>query len=127
MDIDINKVVAEYIMLRDKIDQIKAECDKQIAPIKAAMDNVESMLSGLLERAGLTSMATASGTVVKSKWTKTVLQDWNEFTKYVKDNDRFDLIEHRVAKNNALDVINEDGSLPGVSVETGYTIQIRRK
>ena len=127
MELDINKVVAQYIELRDRIEKIKDDCEKQIAPLKAAMDSVEAMMSGILERTGLSSMSTPAGTVVKSKWTKTVLNDWNAFTQYVKDNDRFDLIEHRVAKNNALDVIHEDGALPGVSVEQGFTIQIRRK
>lgn len=127
MELDINKVVAQYIELRDRIEAIKDECDKKIAPMKAAMEQVEGLLSGLLERSGLTSMSTPAGTVVKSKWTKTVIQDWNEFTKYVKDNDRFDLLEKRIAKNNALDVIAEDGSLPGVGVEMGFNIQIRRK
>lgn len=127
MELDINKTVAQYIELRDKIEKIKDDCERQIAPLKAAMESVEAMMSGILERNGLSSMSTPAGTVVKSKWTKTVLHDWNAFTQYVKDNDRFDLIEHRVAKNNALDVISEDGSLPGVSVEQGFTIQIRRK
>ena len=127
MELDINKIVAQYIELRDRIEAIKDECEKKIAPMKASMEQVEGLMSGILEKSGLTSLSTPAGTVVKSKWTKTVLHDWNEFTKYVKDNDRFDLLEKRVAKNNALDVISEEGSLPGVEVETGFTIQIRRK
>lgn len=127
MELDINKIVAQYIELRDRIEAAEDECKKKVAPMKAAMEEVEGLMSGLLERSGLTSMSTPAGTVVKSRWTKTVITDWNDFTKYVKDNDRFDLLEKRVAKNNALDVINEDGNLPGVGVETGYNIQIRRK
>lgn len=127
MDIDLNEAVTKYIQLRDKIQEIKDECEKRIAPMKDALNAVESVMSGLLERSGLTSISTPAGTVVRSKWTKTALHDWEAFTKYVKDNDRFDLIERRVAKNNALEVIEEEGSLPGVSVETGYNVQIRRK
>lgn len=127
METDLNKVVMQYIELRDRIQNEKDECERRIAPMKSAMEKIEAIMSGLLEKSGLTSMSTPAGTIVKSKWTKTVLQDWNEFVKYVKEHDRFDLIEHRVAKNNALDVIAEDGALPGVTVETGFNVQIRRK
>lgn len=127
MEKDLNEIIAQYIELRDKIQDIKDECDRRIAPLRSIMDQIEGDMSGLLERSNLTSMSTPAGTVVKSKWTKTALHDWEAFTNYVKENDRFDLIEHRVAKNNALEVISEEGGLPGVSVETGYNIQIRRK
>ena len=127
MEVDLNKIVQQYIELRDRIQAEKDECEKRIAPMKAAMEKIEGLMSGLLERSGLSSMSTPAGTVVRSKWTKTVIQDWDALTKYIKDNDRFDLLERRVAKVNALDVINEDGELPGVGVETGFNVQIRRK
>lgn len=127
MEQDLNDIITQYIELRDKIQEIKDECDTRIAPLRAVMDKIESDMSGLLERSNLTSMSTPAGSVVKMKWTKTALNDWEAFTNYVKEHDRFDLIEHRVAKNNALEVISEEGGLPGVSVETGFNIQIRRK
>lgn len=127
MEIDLNLVVQQYIELRDRVQAEKDEMEKRVAPMKAAMEKIEGVMSGLLERQGLSSMSTPAGTVVRSKWTKTVIQDWDALTKYIKDNDRFDLLEKRVAKINALDVINEEGGLPGVGVETGYNVQIRRK
>lgn len=127
MEKDLNEIIAQYIEMRDKIQEIKDECDRRIAPLRATMEQIEGDMSGLLERSNLTSMSTPAGTVVKSKWTKTVIHDWEAFTNYVKENDRFDLIEHRVAKTNALEVISEDGGLPGIEVETGFNIQIRRK
>lgn len=126
-NIDYEKVVASYILLRDKIDEAKRKFDEAIKPKKELLERIETLLCGDLEQKGLQSMSVTAGTVYKEKWKKVVVEDWDAFINYVSENKRYDMFERRVAKNVTLDTIDQEGSVPGIEVQSGFNVRIRRK
>lgn len=126
-NLDYEKIVANYILLRDKIDEAKRKFEESIKPKKELLEKIETILSGELEKKGLKSLAVSSGTVYKEKWRKVEVKDWDSFIEYVSNNSRYDLLEKRVVKLVALDTIDQQGDLPGVEVQSGYNVKIRRK
>lgn len=126
-EINYEKLIDGYIRIRDSIDEAKKKFEESIKPKKEILQEIESLLCGDLEEKGLKSFSTGKGTVYKEKWVKTNLVDWDSFISYVSREKRYDLLEKRVAKLNTLDIIDQGGSVPGVEVESGYSVKIRRK
>lgn len=126
-EIDYEKVVSNYIALRDAIEDSEKKFKESIAQKKELLKQIETILSGDLESKGLSSYSTSMGTVYKEKWTKVNSTNWDDFFSYVLKNKRYDLIEKRVAKLATLDTIEQEGQIPGVEVQSGYSVKIRRK
>lgn len=122
-----DKIIDSYIRLRDRIAARKDAFEKEVAPMKAKLEEVESFLLGELNRQNLQSFSTPFGTAFKSQWTKANVTDWEALHRYIMDNDRMDLLERRVSKTNVLDTIAQGDTIPGVTIESGYTCNIRRK
>lgn len=122
----MEEIVGLYVRARDRIKEIekvrKAELDEELAPWREAMDKAEGMMMTMLNTSGADSMKTSQGTAYKSPWTKAVVRDWQQVLDYAVENERFDLFERRVAKT----VVEEIGSVPGVEIERGVRVNVRR-
>lgn len=56
------------------------------------------------------------------------IKDWALFTKWIKDNDRFEFVEKRVSRSAAKDMLVHEGKLPpGIDVFMKSSIEFRKK
>jgi NADP-dependent 3-hydroxy acid dehydrogenase YdfG len=118
----MEELVGLYVSTRDKIKAIEAEHKEQLAPYRQGLDDVERLIMTMLNAAGADSMKTAAGTAYKAPWTKASIQDWQKVIDYAVENGRFDLFERRVAKT----VVEEIGDVPGIEIERGVRVNVRR-
>lgn len=125
------KLVEQYITLRNIKADLKSKYEEMEKPITEKMEKIESFLNGELNRLNLKNISTNKGTVLRTSWKKVNITDWDGIIDYIVKNKRFDMLEKRLAKTVVLDTIeqnNEQGlpELPGISIESGLKVSIRK-
>jgi hypothetical protein len=125
--VKLDKIVERYVLLRDRKAQMKAEFDASVADINAAMDRLENAILQTLNAQGVESVRTDFGTAYKSTSISTSVADWDAFLAFVRDNDRYDMLEKRCAKT-AIEQYRaaNDDLPPGVNWKPAVTVNIRR-
>lgn len=124
---NIADVIEKYVQLRDKKAEIKAEFDKRVSGIDEAMDKIEQFLLGHFNETGQDSAKTAFGTAYKQKRTSATVADWPLTLGYIRENERWDLLEKRVNKKVIEDGVEETGEIPpGVNLRTEFVINVRK-
>lgn len=123
----VDKLIQDYVALRDKKKLIQDRHAQELAPFNAMMSRVEAYLLESLNRAGVESMRGQHGTAYKSVRTSAVVREWGETLPYILDHRLYHLLEARVAKNAAFDVIRETGEpIPGVETSSEVCVNVRR-
>ena len=120
--IDFNKFVELYRDLENRRKVFKADYDNKDAPLREAQDTIKEKLLTALQDANLKNVKTNHGTAYITSWTSCTVQDWPETLKYIIDNEAFDLLERRVSKT----AVQERGEVPGVHIERGLQVNIRK-
>ena len=119
---NIDNLVETYVQLRDAKDDLKKQHSEALKPYDEGMDIIEGKLLSEMQRTGADSFKTKHGTAYKTAWTTARVADWSAVLDYAITNERFDLFERRVNKT----VVAEIGEVPGVAVDTGIKVNIRR-
>ena len=116
------ELIESYVKLRDAKADLVKEQREALKPYDDGLETLEGLLMQALEAAGADSLKTKAGTVYRSTWTSARVDDWAATLDYILDSERYDLLERRVAKT----VVEEIGTVPGVSVEKGVRVNVRR-
>lgn len=115
-------IVAAYVALRDKIAADKKAMEEALKPLQDGLESLEGLLLKELEKAGADSIKTKAGTAYKASWSSARVVDWSQTLDFIRESERFDLLERRVSKA----VVEELGDVPGVAVERGTRVNVRR-
>lgn len=125
--VNIVEIVEKYIKLRDKRDAIKNEVKQKVATIEAAMAIAEGVLMDFFNKSGMDSAGCAAGTAFKTTRTSATVADWDSVIEYIKENEAWHMLEHRVSKKAIEEYVATEGDLPpGVNWSAETTINIRR-
>lgn len=125
--VKINEVVRGYVALRDKKNEIKKRHAEELRPINEKMEVIEGWLQRDLMNRGVQSEKTDSGTAYLSTVVTATVRDRDEYLKFVKEKEMWDLIENRVSKSVVSDYLEETGEIiPGVNYEKTQVVRIRR-
>ena len=123
----IDKIVANYIELRDAKQEMEREHERQLQPIKETMELAEQHMLAYLNEAGLSSCRTPFGLVQKSTKTSATVGNWDTAFEHIQKHELWHMLEHRVNKTSVEGYINEHGEPPpGVNVTRVVTVQFRR-
>lgn len=127
VNVDINKLVGNYVKLRDKIKELKAEQEKFLAPFVETMNAISAKLQEVLDAANAKSIKTSGGTVYASTRYSASLEDPDAFMKFVISNSNWDLLDRKANANACRDYIEENKvKPPGVNLSAIRTIGVRR-
>lgn len=125
--VKINEVVRGYVALRDKKNEMKKRHAEELRPINEKMEVIEGWLQRDLMNRGVQSEKTDSGTAYLSTVVTATVRDRDEYLKFVKEKEMWDLIENRVSKSVVSDYLEETGEIiPGVNYEKTQVVRIRR-
>lgn len=126
---DFNTRVAQYIKLRDHITAKEKAHKEEIKPFKDTLEKLNAVMLTALNAAGGDSMATASGTVYRTRKKSATIADMSLFWDWVVNNDGFDFVDKKANASRVEEYINEhDGSLPpGVNFTQVEVVGVRRK
>lgn len=124
---DNDKLVAVYIKMRDKKDQLRKEMELQIADIEAKMDKISSKLLEHMETTNSDGIRTAHGTVSKSITQRFWAPDWDQFREFVEEHGSLDLFERRIHQGNMRAFMEEHPELvPPINADSKVTIRVTR-
>ena len=127
--INADVVVEAYVRTRYMIKEL----EDKISEMKTFQAKKEEWLLAKLEEDGAKNIATKHGTVYATVFESVTVADAEEFLTWVKENDRFDCLEKRVAKNEVLHIMGDSGDSgrpnsppPGVNYVAIRKVNIRK-
>jgi hypothetical protein len=120
-------MIEKYVKLRDRKKAIEERHKQELAPFNDLMSRLEGWLLEALNAANLSSMRSPHGTAFKSDRTSAKVTDWQQTLAFIRANNAWDLLEARVSKNAALDIIKETKQpIPGVETSVEVVCNVRR-
>lgn len=123
----LDLIVERYITLRDKKAEMKAAYEASVASLNDGMAKLENAIMATLNEQGVESVRTAAGTAFKSVTNSATIADWDAYLAFVKENDRFDMLEKRCAKLAVEQYRAANDDLPpGVNWKSAVTVNVRR-
>ena len=127
---DMNEAVRQYRELKQAVADVDAEAKKTKAVLNAAIAQLSGMFMNKLKAAKMETFRTEEGTVHKITKTSIKVNNWDETLTYIKDNNRYDLLNAQVGKKAIQDdMVANKGKLvvPGVEVVNVLEIGVRKK
>ena len=124
-ELNADKLTRIYIKIREK----RRELAKQDDELKEQLEVVSEKLLEICKEQGLMTMRTEHGTVSrrvnKNYWTS----DWGSFIEFIKENDAYSLLQHRINNTNMAQFLEENPDLhpPGLNADTNQTIVITKR
>jgi hypothetical protein len=126
--IDMDKLAAVYIKIRDKRAVAKKEFEDKDNYLEEQMQLVADEMLEACKRIGADSIKTPHGTIIRSVKSRYWTNDWDSMYQVIKDHDAFGLLEKRLHQTNMKDFLAENPSFypVGLNVENTYTVVVRR-
>lgn len=130
---DLNKAVASFIGLRDKIAALEKDHKAKLKQIKDIQAKLQTFIQGELDKVGADNVKTPSGTAFKAKKDSVRVVNKAEFMDFIKsqvdDNgvDGLYMLTISASKNAVKEFMDdhEDELPPGIKYEQWQEVQIR--
>lgn len=127
MTVSVEKVVAAYLKLRRKKEQINTEVKIELADISAKMAKFEAFLMAKAEEDGVTSFRTADGTAFLTTTDYATVSDWDATLAFITENEAWDMLDKRVSKLAVKAYMEETSQpVPGVKYGSRVGINVRK-
>lgn len=120
---NIDALVAHYVALRDTKEALQQQHKDELAPLNADMQKLEQALQVLMQQSDVQSFKTKHGTAYTSVVANAKVVDFEATLAFIRDNERYDLLERRVNKT----LVQEIGEVPGVELTRTIKVNVRRK
>jgi len=129
MSVNTEQMVDAYLAIRTERERILREYEANDARLKEDMAKIEVALLGVCNEINADSIKTTSGTVIRKLNERFYCSDWDNFRKYVLENEAVELLERRIHQSNFRQHLSEteqDGLPPGVNVMREFGITVRK-
>lgn len=128
-EVNTEELVAAYINLRNTREKLLMQYETEDEKLKAEMALVEKSLLNICNSVNADSIKTSHGTVMRKLNERFFCQDWDNFYKFVLDNEAVQLLERRIHQGNFKEFMKDhegDGLPPGVNVMREYGVSVRK-
>jgi hypothetical protein len=120
------EMTKRYLQLRAMIKQIEDKHKNELAPYLDVKFQLETALLDHLNRNGLDSTKCPDGTAFKSTVTSVTVRDWPVTLDYIRDHELWDLLEARVSKSAAVEIVTDTSRpIPGVEITQATVLRVR--
>lgn len=129
MKTNLEELVKIYLDIRNERDRVLKEYESKDADLEKDMNEVEKMILAVCNEVNANSIKTTYGTVMRKLNERFFCSDWDNFHKFVLDNEAPQLLEKRIHQSNFKQFMSEhegDGLPPGVNVMREYAISVRK-
>lgn len=124
----IDKMVAQYLALREKIRELDARYKAVLEPFELVKNKLGGMMLEFLDQTGQESAKTSEGTVYARVKHTASLADPDVFMEYVIKHGAYDLLDRRANSVACRDHAEEHGELPpGVKLSSIRNAGVRAK
>jgi len=127
--VNTEELVEAYINLRNAREKLLTQYETEDEKLKTEMALLEKSLLNICNSVNADSIKTAHGTVMRRLNERYFCQDWDNFYKYVLDNEAVQLLERRIHQTNFKEHFREhegDGLPPGVNVMREFGVTVRK-
>lgn len=126
---DTEKVVEAYLAVRNERERLLREYEAQDAKLKDDLKKIEAVLLDVCNTINADSIKTSLGTVMRKLNERYFCSDWDNFRKFVLENEALELFEKRIHQGNFKQFMEGhegDGLPPGVNVMREYGVTVRK-
>lgn len=126
---DTEKVVEAYLAVRNERERLLREYEAEDAKLKEDLKKIEAVLLDVCNTINADSIKTSLGTVMRKLNERYFCSDWDNFRKFVLENEALELFEKRIHQGNFKQFMEShegDGLPPGVNVMREYGITVRK-
>lgn len=126
---DTEKVVEAYLAVRNERERLLREYEAQDAKLKDDLKKIEAVLLDVCNTINADSIKTSLGTVMRKLNERYFCSDWDNFKKFVLENEALELFEKRIHQGNFKQFMEGhegDGLPPGVNVMREYGVTVRK-
>lgn len=128
-ELKLDDLVNVYLTIRNEREKLKSSWEVQDGELEQDMKSLEQSMLTICNDTNASSIRTESGTVIRSLKERFTTNDWDNFKKFVLDNEAIDLLERRIHQGNFKEFMAEhqgEGLPPGVNVMREFTIVVRK-
>ena len=128
-NVNTEEVVSAYLNIRTEREKILREYEAKDAKLKEDMAKIEALLLEVCNNINADSIRTSHGTIMRKLNERFFCQDWENFKKFILENEALELFEKRIHQGNFKQFMADhegDGLPPGVSVMREYGITARK-
>ena len=126
---NLDELVKTYLTIRNEREKLKSSWEVKDGELEQEMKLLEQSMLTVCNDTNASSIRTESGTVIRSLKERFTTNDWDNFKKFVLDNEAIDLLERRIHQGNFKEFMAEhqgEGLPPGVNVMREFTIVVRK-
>jgi hypothetical protein len=122
----IDELVAQYVQIRDRMEELKKEYERTIEPFKTVQEQLRMRILAFLDGTGQEMARTNEGTVSKITKHSASLHMPDEFMEFVFKHRLPELLDRKANSTACISYANEHGTLPpGVTINSIRTISVR--
>ena len=128
-ELNLDELVKIYLTIRTEREKMKANWEVEDGGLEQEMKLLEQSMLTVCNDTNASSIRTESGTVIRSLKERFTTNDWDNFKKFVLENQAVDLLERRIHQGNFKEFMAEhkdEGLPPGVNVMREFTIVVRK-
>lgn len=126
---NLEELVTDYLKLRSERDALLADYESKDETLKEAMKNIEVEMLNICNTTNADSIKTQHGTVIRKLNERFYCNDWDNFRKFVLENEAVELLERRIHQGNFKEFMSErqgEGLPPGVNAMREFGITVRK-
>lgn len=127
--VNTEELVEAFIAIRSQRERLLQEFEAADKALKAESAQIEMALLNVCNSINADSIKTSHGTVMRKLNERFFCQDWDNFYKFVLDNEAVQLLERRIHQGNFKEFMKDhegDGLPPGVNVMREYGVSVRK-
>lgn len=128
-DIKVDSLVQAYLKLRLEREKLAKKYEQEDSVFKEQMDRLEEAMLNTCNDIGAETLRTESGTIVKTLKENYVCGDWDNFKRFILENQALELVQQRISQTNFKEFMStrgEDGLPPGISTMREFKITVRK-
>jgi hypothetical protein len=126
--LDIGRVTAAHINIRDARHELKKQFDEADSDLKKAQQKLEAVMLDHLNKHGMDAVRTEAGTFYAQEEMTPSASDWNALYEWIKEHDAWEALERRIKRTfiKEYSEAHNGGLPPGVSVFRERIVRVRR-
>ena len=128
-EVKVDSLVSTYLTIRREREKLAKKYEHEDAVFKEQMDRLEEAMLATCNDIGAETLRTENGTIIKSLKENYVCGDWDNFKKYIIENDALELLQQRLSQTNFKEFLStrgEEGLPPGISTMREFKISVRK-
>jgi hypothetical protein len=124
----LSKLVGAYVKIRDAKSAAKKAFDIENDKLTEQQDTIKAALLAHCKTEGVESVKTSKGTFYRTVKTSYWTSDWEEFHKFVLEQQVPELLEKRIAQGNLAVFMEENPDVipKGLQNKSEYTVSVRK-